>query len=195
MRTDELIRGRQGRKWLIIWVSLSLMLVLAATAVLLLLVINEFSVKIQMNGPEDVTLEYGETYEEPGAEAVLQGSMALSEGKQMTVRVQGQVPELQLGTYVITYSASFGPWRGSAVRTVHVVDTQAPRIVLFSNDYLTPPGQEYREEGYLAVDNYDGDITDQVVVTQGDGVVIYSVADSSGNTAAVIRQIRYADAE
>lgn len=194
MGVDEM--KRTSRSWLILLVSITLVLVVLATALLFLLVINKFTVEIRMNGAETVTMEYGAHYEEHGATAVLYGSLVFTEGIELDVRTTGQVPELCLGDYEITYTASLGPWSDSAVRQVHVVDTQAPVITLFTNSATyTWPGHDYREEGYLAVDNYDGDLTDRVEVTVGDGIVTYTVTDSSGNTAAVTRQIRYAAAE
>lgn len=196
MGLDDMTQDKASRGWLTILLIISLVTVLLATAVLFLLVVNKFSVEIQMNGDPAVTLEYGETYEEYGAAAVLRGSMAFTDGIELEVKTQGQVPRLQLGEYTVTYSASFGPWSSSAVRTVDVVDTQPPIITLFTNDAVfTRPGQPYREEGYLAVDNYDGDITDFVEVTEDAGSVVYRVSDSSGNTATVIRRIRYSDPE
>lgn len=194
MGTDELSRTSRG--WLIILVSVTLVLVVLVTALLFLLVVNEFSVEIRMNGDPSVTMEYGERYEDPGAAAVLRGSMILTEGLALEVKTEGDVPALVLGKHRITYTASFGPWSGTAARVVRVVDTQPPVITLFTNTAVfTRPGLPYREEGYLAMDNYDGDITDLVEVTEGEGTVTYTVTDSSGNTAAVTRQIRYAEAE
>ena len=196
MGIDETVRDKASRGWLILLVSVTLVLVVLATALLFLLVINKFAVEVRMNGPETVTLEYGETYEEAGASAQLAGSIVLTEGMELEVKPEGSVPPLQLGEFPITYSASFGPWSGKAVRTVTVTDSQPPVITLFTNSAVyTRSGQAYREEGYIAVDNYDGDITDLVEVTEGDGVMIYTVTDSSGNTATVTREIRYADAE
>ena len=196
MGIDETLRDKASRSWLIILVSVTLVLVVLATAVLFLLVINKFSIDIQLNGPEKLTIEYGQSYEEPGAAAQLVGSIVMKEGMDLEVRTDGTVPPLQLGEFPISYTAAWGPWSGTAVRTVVVMDSQPPVITLFTNTaYHTRPGQEYREEGYVAVDNYDGDITDRVEAIEGDGFVTYTVTDSSGNTATVIRQIRYADPE
>ena len=193
---DEMNRSGAGRGWLMLLVSVTLILVVLTTAVVFLLVINKFTVEVALTGPDTVTMEYGESYDESGARAILRGSLVFTEGMELPVRVDGQVPELALGEFALTYTASFGPWSGSAVRTVRVVDTQAPVITLFTNSAAyTWPGHAYREEGYLAVDNYDGDLTHRVVVTESGGVVTYTVSDSSGNSAAVTRQIRYAEPE
>lgn len=195
MGSERIPRNRTGRNWLILWLSVSLLAVLLATALLFLLVINKFTVAVTLRGRPEITMEYGEDYDERGAAAVLRGSMALTDGVELDVRVQGGVPAYRLGEFPITYTASFGPWSGSASRVVTVVDTKAPVITLFSHGKLTQPGQPYREEGYIAVDNYDGDITDQVQVFDGPGVKIYTVTDSSGNMAMITRSIRYAGSE
>lgn len=196
MGIDEVIQEKASKGWLILLVSVTLVLVVLISALLFLLVINEFTVEVQIIGDPSVTLEYGETYDDPGAAAVLHGSIVLTEGMALDVQTEGKVPDLVLGEHLITYKAAFGPWSGTAVRTVEVADTQAPVITLFTNSAVyTRPGQTYREEGYLAMDNYDGDITDLVEVTEGDGIVTYTVTDSSGNATSVIRQIRYADPE
>lgn len=196
MGLDEMTQDKTSRGWLILLVSVTLVLVVLATALLFVLVINKFTAQVRLNGDAHITLEYGQTYEEPGATAALWGTLVFTEEIPLTVQTDGKVPPLRLGAFPITYTASFGPWSDSAVRTVEVVDTQAPVITLFSNTAVyTRQGQDYREEGYIAVDNYDGDITDRVVVTMGDGIVTYTVTDSSGNEASVTRQIRYADPE
>ena len=193
MAVDEALHPKTSRHGLIVALCISMALVMILTGILFLLVINEFTVAIRVAGDPSVTLEYGETYTEAGASATLHGSIALKDGMELEVQTTGTVEPCRLGTYEIHYRASFGPWSGTSVRKVYVVDTTAPVITLFTNDIrLTQPGQEYREEGYVAMDACDGDLTDQVKVSQGEGTVIYSVTDASGNTATVIRQIRYA---
>ena len=193
MAVDEALHPKTSRHGLIAALCISMVLVMILTGVLFLLVINEFIVTIRVDGDPSVTLEYADTYTEAGVSATLHGSIVLKEGKDLEVQTKGTVEPCRLGTYEILYTASFGPWSGTSLRKVYVVDTTAPVITLFTNDSrLTQPGQAYREEGYVAMDACDGDLTDRVTVSQGDGTRIYSVTDASGNTATVIRQIRYA---
>lgn len=57
-----------------------------------------------------------------------------------------------------------------------------PVIILKSKpDTYALPGHAYEEEGFTAMDNYDGTITDRVKSTAHDGIVTYEVYDSSGN--------------
>lgn len=164
--------------------------------------INEFSLKLTMNGPKEVTIEYGDSYEEAGAEAVFRGTVFMKDPAAIEVTAEGQVDTTKVGTYHIDYTAkhtvsyAFGQvvLTDYARRTVHVVDTVAPEITLVANpDNFTIPGQIYQEEGYTASDNYDGDITDQVVRTENEGSVTYQVSDSSGNSTEVERAIVYHD--
>ena len=164
--------------------------------------INTFTLSLTLKGDREITLEYGETYEEFGAKAVFHGSIFLKEPDEVPVTIDGEVDVNTVGTYYITYTSTrmvksiLGDVeaRESTRRTVHVVDTVAPEIELVSDpDTFTFPGLPYQEEGFTATDNYDGDITANVVRTD-DGVnVTYHVTDSSGNSATVLREIIYDD--
>lgn len=71
---------------------------------------------------------------------------------------------------------------------VYVVDDKKPVITLKDNDIVIDYKEEYAEPGYTANDNYDGDITDKVIIENnidntklGDYEVTYKVKDSSNN--------------
>jgi peptidoglycan/xylan/chitin deacetylase (PgdA/CDA1 family) len=49
------------------------------------------------------------------------------------------------------------------------------------------------EEGYTAIDGYDGDITDRVERTEENGTITYRVSDMAGNETVITRNIRYDD--
>lgn len=163
---------------------------------------NEFSLELTMNGPEEITIEYGGTYEEPGATAVFSGTDYPEEPKDVAVNVEGTVDVTKVGTYYVDYSARHTDKYAMrdiivtdyARRTVHVVDTEVPVITLVADpDVYTIPGQIYQEEGFTATDNYDGDITHLVVRTETEEAVTYRVTDSSGNTTEIQRVIVYHD--
>ena len=163
---------------------------------------DTFTLELTLTGPEEITVEFGDTYEDPGASALFHGTRFLPEPTEVAVTAEGQVDTSRVGIYYIDYStghtASVKFWDVTltdyARRTVHVVDTVAPEIVLTADpDWFTIPGQIYQEEGFTATDNYDGDITDRVIRTETTEAVHYQVSDSSGNTAAVDRIIVYHD--
>ena len=73
-----------------------------------------------------------------------------------------------------------------------MADTTAPVITLLRNEDYTPNWFEgYREEGFLALDDVDADLSDRVRVEMVDGDRVYTVTDAAGNTARVVRQIPY----
>ena len=196
---------KNPRQWSTFQISLVAVAMLLAVIVgtfAILWQINTFTLSLTMNGNREVTLEYGDTYEELGAKAVFHGSIFMKEPDEVPVTIEGEVDTSVVGTYYITYTSTrmvesiLGDVeaRESTRRTVHVVDTVAPEIELVSNpDTFTFPGLTYQEEGFTATDNYDGDITADVVRTDDGVKVTYHVADSSGNTTEVIREIVYDD--
>jgi hypothetical protein len=69
----------------------------------------------------------------------------------------------KLGTYTIRYLAEYKGLSDERTVTVQLVDTKPPVITLQSDpDQKNGVNTEYQEEGFTAVDNYDGDITDKV---------------------------------
>lgn len=200
------MNGKEKRKnWStaqLIVAAVILLLIVAALTMSILWQINEFSLKLEIQGPEEVTIEYGDDYVDPGAAAVFQGTVFLQNPTDIQVTAESNVDTGTVGTYYINYQAihSVNYGFGEVVlteyarRTIHVVDTVAPQITLTTDpDAYTIPGEAYQEEGFAACDNYDGDITGQVIRTETDGIVTYQVTDSSGNSCQVERTIVYHD--
>ena len=146
---------------------------------------------VTLNGQQDIYVEYGQDYTEPGATAQLTQKDVQTN---IPVTVSGAVDTARVGDYYIKYTATAEDITATSYRCVHVVDTQLPVITLVAApEAYTLPGQPYTEEGFSATDNYDGDLTERVVRKEKDGVVTYSVSDSSGNKASVTRTINYFD--
>ena len=169
-----------------------LFLILAAAAALLLL--NRWQLRLELQGEEEITLEWGTEYREPGAKAVFGGRLFLPDFAEPQVVIRGRADPLSLGDYTLTYSAKYLWYRAERIRRIHVEDTVPPVITLAEiPGHYTLPGSAYEEEGFAAADNADGDLTAAVIRRETDGVVRYSVSDSSGNTAEAFRSIRYDD--
>ena len=157
---------------------------------------NNFTLSIHLEGEAELLLEYGDTYQEPGAAAVLSGKWLFADGFTPEDAVVTMETDLQpdvLGKYTINYSAQLYGLQATASRTVRVVDCVAPVIFLNRSGKTILPGQPYVEEGYVAVDNLDGNLTDQVRRVEELGVITYTVMDSSGNPTVVEREIPYYD--
>ena len=194
---EKKIRATSGGsvwKWLV--GILAVLILLAAAAYVVVFRVNEFSLAVQMAGQPDETVEYGNAYADPGAKTVLYGTLFLKDGvvmEDVPVQVHSEIREDKLGKYTVTYSAQLEWLNASSQRTVRVVDREAPVITLVEYEGPMLDGTAYEEDGFTAVDNYDGDITDKVVRVESYGVVTYTVMDSSGNPAQVERKIPYYD--
>lgn len=181
-------------------VTLCVCLLVVCTAVGMLGYTYHYGLRLQLRGDRQLQQEYGEAYAEPGAEAVFDG--IFQNPQMLDVTVTGDVDTGKLGTYQLTYTAEYVldfrlfslTCHASDVRQVVVVDTKAPVIQLKTDpDYFTLPGGTYIEEGFIATDNHDGDITAAVERTATEEQVVYKVTDASGNVTEVIRTIEYSD--
>ena len=157
---------------------------------------NEYTLELNLIGDSKITLEYGESYKEEGAKSLYYGSIFLKEGVIPDITIDGSVDESKVGVYTITYSASYEELSKVITREVEIIDTVKPEIKLnFSPENYTLPGHKYKEEGFNATDNYDGDITDKVIREENEkgDVIRYKVTDSSGNETTLTRFVYYND--
>lgn len=175
------------------WI-LGILLILAAVIVALSI---RKELVITINGEPQVTASYGKPYKDPGAAASWRNLYLKFLSGAVDVETDtSQINTMEPGSYEVVYTAEYKNVTASAVRVVTVVDDEAPVITLNTKDgYYTVPGQPYVEEGFSAKDNLDGDVTDNVKSSENDGIVTYTVTDSSGNTATVTRTIMYDDKE
>lgn len=197
MADNQKTAGRRKIGWLLL--SGCMMLIVAAAVVLLT---NRFTLELEVQGEQNMTVEWGSEFVDPGAQASFSGSLILTRPEQLAVQTQGTVDTGRLGTYELEYTAEKQldmvftklDFMQRAKRTVRVVDTAAPEITLLTDpDYFTLPGHNYVEEGYTAVDNHDGDLTQAVQIRIENDQVYYRVTDTSGNVTEVARRIIYSD--
>lgn len=164
-------------------------------AILLGIVIaDKPSLTITLNGDETMDVEAGNAFTDPGVTAYYSGTLIHNFDGKAEVSEDGTIDTAKPGTYTITYTAKSHRLTAEKKRTVLVQDTTPPVLILKTDpDSYTVPGQEYVEEGYSAVDNLDGDITDKVTTRQEGDIIYYSVKDSSGNEATAERSVNYDD--
>lgn len=156
---------------------------------------------ITLLGTSLVTLEVGTAYTDTGATASddVDGDISAS------IVTGGDIVNINtLGTYTITYNVSdlSGNPAAEITRTVNIVDTTAPVITLLGDNPATHEvGTTYNDAGATANDNYNGNITANIVTvnpvdlnTLGTYTVTYNITDSSGNVATeVTRTVNVVD--
>lgn len=169
-------------------------LAVLAAALLFCFVINRWQVAIEINGDAERTIECGTPYTDEGARACFGGTIFPADLKELEVTAETNVDAAKPGDYTVVYRAEYLLFDGSAERIVHVVDTTPPELQLAGELVCYDlPDLPFVEPGYTATDNIDGDITDRVACEERDGKLVYTVADSSGNTVQATRDIYHED--
>lgn len=148
-----------------------------------------FFPKIKLNGRKIVDIELGETYIDEGYKVE-----SLIGGLEKKVTVTSNIDKNKIGIYKIKYEISIFMFKIKEYRTVNVIDNIPPELTLKGNQLVEIcPNRDYEEEGYQAIDNYDGDITIKVDMKRVNDNIIYTVNDSSNNKSEIIRTIKKVD--
>lgn len=161
---------------------------------LILLVINNYSYpELKLLGKKEINLSLNEKYTDPGYKIV-------PNNKKYKVVIDNNIDENKTGSYEVKYSLQVKNKIINKVRKVNVIDNISPKITLKgSNNIKLYESSDYEEPGFIAFDNYDGDITKNVIVQNdikgeiGDYKITYIVEDSSGNKTMVTRNVKILD--
>jgi uncharacterized repeat protein (TIGR01451 family) len=145
---------------------------------------------LTLNGDDQITLECGSGFTDPGATATVCGNP-------VTVTTSGTVNPNGPGTYTITYSATANGFTTEATRVVTVQDTVAPVITLNGANPMTVGfGTVFTDPGATASDGCAGDLTSAIVVTGsvdtntvGFYALTYTVSDPSGHSDTKVRNV------
>ncbi|HEU4507916.1 MAG TPA: immunoglobulin-like domain-containing protein [Pyrinomonadaceae bacterium] len=145
---------------------------------------------LTLNGDDQITLECGNAFIDPGATATVCGSP-------VTVNTSGTVNPNAPGTYTITYTASANGFTSEVTRIVTVQDTLAPVITLNgSNPMQVGFGTVFTDPGATASDGCAGDLTSAIVVTGsvdtntvGFYALTYQVSDPTGHSDTKVRTV------
>lgn len=145
---------------------------------------------IILNGEENIFVEVNTEYNDLGAKA-------FHHNREITgkIKIENNVNINKIGTYEIKYSIKVFFTEISKSRIVNVVDTTSPTIELFgSRDIKIMEGREFYEDGFSAIDNYDGDITSNVIVekeqiSDTQFKMNYKIIDSSNNENLLYRVV------
>ena len=146
---------------------------------------------ITLIGDNDIYLNINEEYFENGYKASFLGN------KIDNIIVENNIDKTKIGDYKVSYKTKFLFYNIETIRKVHIVDKESPILTLKGDNYIyLKENEEYKDEGYEATDNVDGDITDKVeVISNVDNTkigvyeIIYKVKDSSNNETVLKKQV------
>ena len=171
----------------------------ALKSILIALVLFVVSVLITfMLEKPDIHLD---SFEEVEAKTQIQKPYTTYHFKNITnsVVVNGNVDTEKVGEYQVKLEVPTFTGKYEKTVTVKVVDKTAPELVLEGEkDCVDSYKNEFSEPGYSAKDAYDGVLTENVKIEKeeindSEYNLVYSVSDSSGNTATAKRHITVTD--
>ena len=120
-------------------------------------------------------------YEDEGVD-VYYKSRLLSGKKIDNVLIKGEVDTNKVGKYSIYYEANYKGKTKTFERIVNVMDNEPPAIEVDDIIYACPNTSiEDVIVNYKASDNYDGNITDNVIKNYDNNIIYLTVSDSSNN--------------
>lgn len=151
------------------------------------------SLKFELVGPETLYMDVNTDYVEYGITVKYNGKDISND----ILIDSGNVNTKELGEYLVKYSINIDGNYEYIYRKVKVIDKLSPEINLIDGENIKVIlGGNYYEYGYEATDNYDGDLTNKVIITgevdtskEGSYTKTYEVTDSSGNKTSKKRTI------
>ena len=149
-------------------------------------------INVKLIGNNQVQLDYGEKYSESGYKASAFGSNVTDK-----VVVTDNIKD-EIGNYEVNYEYSFLFYKVKKTRKVSISDLSEPEITLNGDKSMSITiNSTYEEPGFVAVDKLDGDLTQDVVVTNnvdintlGEYDIVYEVKDKAGNVSKEIRKVK-----
>lgn len=153
-------------------------------------------VKYKLKGNDTVKLKYKDNYDEEYI------SFKINNKTSRNVYISSNLNTNKIGTYLVKYKLNLYKDNNIILyRKIIVYDDEKPVIKLNGEDKITITyGSYYNEEGFSATDNYDGNITNKVIVkddinTKKNGTykISYKVSDSSNNVSKVYRTVVVTD--
>lgn len=180
-------RNNKRKKHKLIWLLSILFFILLSLTSFYFLKNN--IVKIELIGNKNITLEVNNSYIEQGFKATINDKDISKD-----IKIKSNIDTNKLGSYEIDYTYKDKVYKK---RYIKVVDTEKPSIVLSGDSEIKLiQSSTYNELGATALDNYDGDITDKVLIegtvdinTIGEYIITYKVKDASDNENTITRKI------
>ena len=114
---------------------------------------------------------------------------------EVDVKEEGSVDTSKVGEYDIKYVFSYDNKEIKREQKIKVVDNKAPNLDVLGNDFKYCPNGNIPKYEVKAIDDYDGDISDKVLVSADGDKLLFSVSDSSGNETKIFKDARKIDEE
>ena len=146
---------------------------------------------IELIGNKTASMSLEEEYVDEGINLCEQSRLTKKKTcKKITnYQTNSNIDNTKIGSYQVTYTYK----NKTIIKNINVVDTIPPVITLKEDNTPSCPMTNFKEPGYTAIDNYDGDLTSKVVSNIVDGKVLYEITDNSGNKGTATREFKNKD--
>ena len=171
---------------------LIIVFLLVLIIVIISLTTSKSKINIQVIGGNNIKVYQGSKYFDPGFSAIDKKGNNIND----KAVVYNPVDTSKIDKYIVTYT--IGEYRNS--RTVEVVERPSKGITYIAlqgkKDMDISKGDKYKEPGYVAIDDIDGNITDKVNISgsvnynkEGTYKLVYYVVNSTGITTTIERTV------
>lgn len=170
-------------------ITLGIILILIIFLSIIYLLIPK--IEIKLNGLQKSELNVGENYIEEGAEAYLNN---IFNHKKLNIDIIGNIDITKIGKYTITYQTKYKNNIKKVNRIINVVDKIKPEITL-NEEIKICKKNNLIEVNATAIDNYDGNISENIKYKVINNKVHLLVTDSSNNKTEIEESFKYIDDE
>lgn len=144
--------------------------------------------RIKLYGSKHIILNYQDEFIEPGYTGKI-----FNKDITNSVIVSNEIIPKKVGKYQIKYIIKYHHINIQKKRYVSLVDKKKPVISIEENPINLCPKQDINTINYQAYDEYDGNITNKVILKEDKGKLFLSVLDSSNNLAKLTVDITRTD--
>ncbi len=173
------------KKWQLIVLLVG---IICLSTIIVILTVPHFMIK---DFKQIVLLSYKEKYDEKNN--ICYGNYFSCHN--VEIKYEGNVDSNQLGEYKVLYTFSYKDKEIVKEQIVKVVDKQAPVLEIKTEDLKYCPNGKLLPYDISAIDDYDGDISEQIKITADKEKLIFSIKDSSGNETKVFKDAKKIDDE
>ena len=148
-------------------------------------------IELKLYGEENIKLEVFSSYKDEGI-LVKRNGKILSK-KKYKLKVENNIKTDKIGKYKIEYKVKYLNKKYNIIRNIEVNDSTKPIITInveeVEKDFCSK--NIITKTDVSASDNYDGDLTDKISITESEDKIIYKVNDSSNNEDVKEVTIKY----
>ena len=155
-------------------------LIFLTVFIIIFLIIYLVTPKINLIGDKIITINYDQEYTEYVCNAKMFGRNINKD-----IMITSNIINNKIGNYYVDYTYKYLFFNINKRRLVNIIDNKEPSIVLNSDFIKLCPLDDINTIEYSAIDEYEGNLSDKVILKEKDNKLILSVYDKSNNYSKI----------